>query len=138
MVLAICCALRLARFNVGLSIPPEAGQRDYFIGVPAPALASLALMPVFLSLVGLDVASYAHLVAVYVIAVALLAVSMIPTFSIKHASVKRSHLPMIAIGMAILVICLMVYPWHTFIFANIMYLGSLPISYMQERDARAE
>lgn len=136
MVLAICCALRLARFNVGLSVPPKPGQRDYFVGVPAPALASLALMPVFMSLVGIDVASYAHFIAVYVIAVALLAVSMIPTFSIKHASVNRNHLPMIAIALAILVICLMVYPWHTFIFANLMYLGSLPISYMRERETR--
>ncbi|MEP3347454.1 MAG: phosphatidylcholine/phosphatidylserine synthase [Litoreibacter sp.] len=137
MLLAICCALRLARFNVGLSIPPKAGQRDYFVGVPAPALASLALMPVFMSLVGWEsISTYAHLVAVYEIAVALLAVSMIPTFSIKHASVSKNHFPMIAIGSAILVICLMVYPWHTFIFANVMYLGSLPISYLRERKYR--
>ncbi|SHF52625.1 CDP-diacylglycerol--serine O-phosphatidyltransferase [Litoreibacter ascidiaceicola] len=137
LVLAICCALRLARFNVGLSVPPKAGQRDYFTGVPAPALASLALMPVFLSLVGWsNLGNHSHIIAVYEIAIALLAVSMIPTFSIKHASVNRNHLPMIAIGSAIVVICLMVYPWHTFIFANLMYLGSLPVSYMRERETR--
>lgn len=137
LVLAICCALRLARFNVGLSIPAQTGKRDYFLGVPAPALASLALMPVFLSLVGWsNLGNHSHIIAVYEIAIALLAVSTIPTFSIKHASVSRNLLPMIAIGSAILVICLMVYPWHTFIFANLVYLGSLPVSFFRERQSR--
>ncbi|SFR37794.1 CDP-alcohol phosphatidyltransferase family protein [Litoreibacter janthinus] len=137
LVLAICCALRLARFNVGLSIPPQAGKRDYFVGVPAPALASLALMPVFLSLVGwTNLGTHSHIIAVYEICIALLAVSTIPTFSIKHASVSRNHLPMIAIGSAIVVICLMVYPWHTFLVANLLYLGSLPVSYTRERQSR--
>ena len=137
LVLAICCALRLARFNVGLSLPPVVGQKDYFVGVPAPALASLALMPVFISLVGWrDLGEHSPVLAISVSATALLAVSTVPTFSIKHASVNRNLLPMIAIGSAILVICLMVYPWHTFIFANLMYLGSLPVSYMRERKSR--
>ena len=137
LVLAICCALRLARFNVGLSEPPQTGQRDYFVGVPAPALASLALMPVFLSLVGWgNIGTYSYIIAVYVIAIALLAVSTIPTFSIKHASVNRNLLPMIAISSAIVVIFLMVYPWQTFIFANLVYLGSLPVSFIKERKPR--
>ncbi|WP_298260142.1 phosphatidylcholine/phosphatidylserine synthase [uncultured Litoreibacter sp.] len=137
LILAVCCALRLARFNVGLSVPPKSGARDYFVGVPAPALASLALMPVFMSLVGwTSIGTYSHVIAVYEIAIALLAVSMIPTFSIKHASISRKFLPFLAIGSAIVIICLMVYPWHTFIFANLMYLGSLPVSYMRERDSQ--
>ncbi|WP_169788528.1 CDP-alcohol phosphatidyltransferase family protein [Litoreibacter arenae] len=137
LVLAICCALRLARFNVGLSEPHKAGQRDYFVGVPAPALASLALMPVFLSLVGwTDIGVHSHIIAIYEIGIALLAISTIPTFSIKHASVSRSLLPMIAVGCAILVICLMVYPWHTFIFANLLYLVTLPLPYLRERKER--
>ncbi|KAG1647549.1 Phosphatidylserine decarboxylase proenzyme [Nymphon striatum] len=69
-------------------------------------------MPVFLSLVGWSsIGTYSHVIAVYEIAIGLLAVSMIPTFSIKHASVSRAHLPMIAIGSAIVVICLMPLFW---------------------------
>jgi CDP-diacylglycerol--serine O-phosphatidyltransferase len=138
LVLAVCCALRLARFNVGLAAPPKPpGARDYFVGVPAPALACLALMPVFLSLVGwVNAADHSALIAAYVIAMALLAISTIPTFSIKHASINRGHLPLFIVGAVILVICLVVYPWATLIFANTLYLISLPISYFQERRSR--
>src|SRR3546814_12975244 len=41
---AVCCALRLARFNSSLGkLPPYA--YNYFTGVPAPAGAGLALLP---------------------------------------------------------------------------------------------
>jgi len=40
LVLTVCCALRLARFNVALTdSEPTEKKRDYFVGVPAPALA---------------------------------------------------------------------------------------------------
>ena len=50
LLLTICCALRLARFNANLSIankPPWASR--FFTGVPAPAGAGLALLPMILS-----------------------------------------------------------------------------------------
>jgi CDP-diacylglycerol--serine O-phosphatidyltransferase len=138
LVLAVCCALRLARFNVSLSGPPEpTGRKDYFVGVPAPALACLALMPVFLSVAGwVDAADYEFVIAVYVILMGLLAISTIPTFSIKHASISRRHLPLFILGAVILVMCLFVYPWQTLICANVLYLASLPLSYLQEKKFR--
>src|SRR5262245_10165044 len=50
MIFAVCCALRLARFNAKLDEPdptPWAGQ--FFTGVPAPAGAGLAMLPMMLS-----------------------------------------------------------------------------------------
>lgn len=140
LVLAVCCALRLARFNVSLSGPPEQpGRKDFFVGVPAPALACLALMPVFLDVVGwVDAAEYRFATALYVIAMGLLAISTVPTFSIKHASISRRLLPMFIVGAVIVVIFLVVYPWQTLICANLLYLASLPFSYMQERKSRIE
>ena len=137
LVLAVCCALRLARFNVSLGDPPNPpGNKEYFVGVPAPALACLALMPVFLSVVGwMDASRYEYLIAIYVILMELLAISTIPTFSIKHASISRRLLPMFIVGAVIVVICLVVYPWQTLIFANILYLCSLPFSFLQQRRA---
>ena len=45
-MLAVCCALRLARFNLSTHRPDASLKRDgFFVGVPAPALACLALMP---------------------------------------------------------------------------------------------
>ncbi|MGJ8617166.1 MAG: CDP-alcohol phosphatidyltransferase family protein [Sulfitobacter sp.] len=134
LVLAICCALRLARFNLssgGSNVPLK--KDDYFVGVPAPALACLALMPVFMQLYGWPVDDYPFMRTIYIIGVGFLAVSTIPTFSIKHASIKRNHLAPAIIIAVILVVCLMVYPWPTLITANLMYMASLPFSYLSHK-----
>lgn len=135
MVLAVCCALRLARFNIALRDPEQPQlSRSYFVGVPAPALACLALMPTFLILNGWQaLAGYGYVVAVYVIFVASLAVSTLPTFSIKHMSVQRSWLPGIIVAAVVLVMCLVVYPWTTLAVANVLYLASLPLAYVRAR-----
>jgi CDP-diacylglycerol--serine O-phosphatidyltransferase len=130
LVLAVCCALRLARFNLSLRGDDVVLKKDdYFVGVPAPALACLALMPIFLHLWGMENTDWPILRAFYIIAVGLLAVSTIPTFSIKHASIRRTHLPFAVVGAVVLVVCLMTYPWPTMITANLLYLASLPFSY---------
>ncbi|MGB7244822.1 MAG: CDP-diacylglycerol--serine O-phosphatidyltransferase [Sulfitobacter sp.] len=130
LILATCCALRLARFNMTLVDDTETQKSsDYFVGVPAPALACLALMPAFLLLIGwTSLTERSYVIAIYVILVSGLAVSTIPTFSIKHASINRQYLPMFILGAVILVVCLVVYPWPTLVFANLLYLASLPLS----------
>lgn len=136
LVLAVCCALRLARFNLSLRSEDVAlKQNDYFTGVPAPALACLALMPIFLHLNGWENTDLPVLRAIYIIGVGFLAVSTIPTFSIKHASINRAYLPYAVITAVILVVCLMVYPWPTLITINLLYLASLPVSYLAANKA---
>ena len=47
---AVCCVLRLARFNTNLDDElVEPWQKKFFTGVPAPAGAMLALMPLVAS-----------------------------------------------------------------------------------------
>lgn len=134
LVLAACCALRLARFNLASKDPEEPATKSaFFVGVPAPALACLALMPIFVQLNGLPLQDFAFICALYTMGVGLLAVSTIPTFSVKHASIRRSQIPMVIILSIVLVTCLMVYPWPTLIAANLLYLASMPFSYLSER-----
>ncbi|MCQ0092547.1 phosphatidylcholine/phosphatidylserine synthase [Roseovarius sp. M141] len=134
LVLAVCCALRLARFNLSIQRPDVTLKKDgFFVGVPAPALACLALMPVFLHLNGWGDTDLPVARTIYIIGVGLLAVSTIPTYSIKHASIKRAHLPFAVVGAVVLVVSLVSYPWPTLIVANIMYLGSLPVSYLASK-----
>jgi CDP-diacylglycerol--serine O-phosphatidyltransferase len=139
LVLAVCCALRLARFNLSLkSTDVTLKKDDHFVGVPAPALACLALMPVFMHLYGWQDTDLPIVRAIYVMGVGLLAVSTIPTFSVKHASIRRSLLPVAVVGAMLLVVCLVVFPWPTLIAGNCLYLGSLPFSYVaQLQQARA-
>src|SRR3546814_15057916 len=50
--LPACCALRLARFTTALlEESPAAPASRSFVGVPAPAAAGLAVLPIALSLV---------------------------------------------------------------------------------------
>ncbi|KEJ96474.1 CDP-alcohol phosphatidyltransferase family protein [Pseudosulfitobacter pseudonitzschiae] len=141
LVLAVCCALRLARFNLSAKATDVTLKKDdHFVGVPAPALACLALMPVFFYLHGWTETNFPLLRAAYIIGVGFLAISTIPTISIKHASIKRSHLSFALVGVVALVVCLMVYPWPTLIVANCLYLASLPYSYLaqEKRKKRQE
>lgn len=134
LVLAVCCALRLARFNLSIGASTvKLKKDDFFVGVPAPALACLALMPVFMQLYGWPVADYPFMRTIYIIGVGLLAISTIPTFSIKHASIKQKHLATAIVVAVVLVVCLMVYPWPTLITANLMYMASLPFSYLSHK-----
>ncbi len=134
LVLAVCCALRLARFNLSTKAEKTVSSgKDYFVGIPAPALGCLALMPVFIHLQGWDTSAWTVPLAIYVIGVGLLAVSTVPTFSIKHASIRRSQLPFTIILIILMVVFLWVYPWPTLIAVNVLYLTSLPFSYRSQQ-----
>lgn len=134
LVLAVCCALRLARFNLSMKRADVTLKTEgFFVGVPAPALACLALMPVFLHLHGWQSTDFPVLRAFYIIGVGLLAVSTIPTYSIKHATIKRAHLPFAVVGAVVLVVCLLTYPWPTLIIANLIYMATFPLSFLSFR-----
>ena len=50
LVFAVCCPLRLARFNTMLDTPADKSYewtKAYFVGVPTPAGAGLALLPIY-------------------------------------------------------------------------------------------
>ena len=142
LVLAICCALRLARFNVALDDPDKpVWAGGFFTGAPAPAGAGLALLPMYLGFLGLiqDGHDYAFLVGPYVIAVALLMVSRIPTFSGKNMGSwipREKVLPILGLG-AFAIIMLIAYPWHFLTVLAVAYLAMLPVGIRAYRRHKA-
>ncbi|GLQ34240.1 CDP-diacylglycerol--serine O-phosphatidyltransferase [Amylibacter marinus] len=129
LTMAAACALRLARFNVTSDDAEDMStERNYFVGVPAPAFASLSLMPIFLQLLNADWVFSPHLVSIYLLLMAALAISRIPTYSIKHASVKSKHVALLLFGSTLVMMSLLVFTWQTFVVANVLYLLSLPLS----------
>lgn len=139
LILAVCCALRLARFNLSIGDEKTPTHKDnFFVGVPAPALGCLALMPIFMHLSGWDDVNYPVLRTIYVVLVGLLAISTIPTYSIKHMTIKREHMPFVTIGAVLIVICLMTYTWPTLIAINLLYIGTFPFSYLAHRKQTTE
>src|SRR5260370_25852742 len=91
-MLRMCSALRLARFNAALlaATPPPAWTGSYFAGVPAPAGALLALIPLMVSF-EIEAAwpRHALVVGTVLVVVGGLMVSRLPTFSFKKGRVPR-------------------------------------------------
>lgn len=133
LMLAVCCAMRLARFNVALDEDRKpAWMTGFFTGVPAPAGAGLAMLPMYLGFLGLidNGHHYAVLIAPYVVIVALLMVSRIPTYSGKASTAgipREQVLPVVGLGVGYLV-CLFTYPWETLSISAIAYFAMIPFS----------
>jgi len=129
---SVCCALRLARFNVALEDPDKpAWTANFFVGVPSPAAAGLVMLPLYLSFIGVDFLKDAPvLIAIYVAGVAFLMVSKVPTFSGKRLGmrVRRDEMLTVLLGVALSVALLFSYPWITFSLLVIAYLALLPVS----------
>ena len=53
LIYTVCCALRLARFNLTVNEEDASWKINFFEGVPSPAAAGLVLLPLILSLSGL-------------------------------------------------------------------------------------
>ena len=83
LALAVCCALRLARFNARLDAAEQPHKSAGFnTGVPAPAGAGLAFVPIYLWLItGDDLFRRWELVVPWTLFVALLMISSLPTYS---------------------------------------------------------
>lgn len=138
MLFATCCALRLARFNVEL----EDANRPrwsfhFFTGVPAPAAAGLALLPMIAWFAtGSDWARSWLLNAAMVTAVALLMVSRVPTFSIKRLRVAPDYVVLVLVLAALIVVFLVTEPWITLTVIGIVYLASIPAAVIAARRMR--
>ncbi|HSG56470.1 MAG TPA: CDP-diacylglycerol--serine O-phosphatidyltransferase, partial [Paracoccaceae bacterium] len=75
VIYALCCVLRLARFNIGNKSEVSEGPKKFFVGVPAPAGAMLVMLPMFLSFIWARTPILpAGLIGVYMIGVGLLMV----------------------------------------------------------------
>ena len=127
---AVCGALRLARFNANIDALDQPHKSAGFLtGIPAPAGAGLALLPVFLWLwTGLDIFHEPMLVAPWAALAAFLMVSNLATFS--WSSLKlRSHVRFGAlVVMALIGGALLTAPWPTLSVSAILYALTIPFS----------
>ncbi len=128
MVFAISGGLRLARFNASIddpNKPPYAA--NYFTGVPAPAGAVTALLPIYLAFLGVAKPP-ATLTAGYTLLIAILMVSRLPVFSGKTVRMRvppEMVLP-VFVSVIFFIAILVSYPWYVLSIGSILYLLSLP------------
>jgi len=136
MVFAISGGLRLARFNASIDDPNKpAFAANYFTGVPAPAGAILALLPVYLAFLGVSKPP-ATLTAAYTLVIAFLMVSRLPVFSGKTVRMRvppEMVLP-VFVSVVFFIALLVSYPWYILSFATVIYLLTLPWGWKSYRD----
>jgi len=130
LMLAVFCALRLARFNANIDVTEQPHKSAGFLtGVPAPAGAGLALLPMFLWFcTGEPLLRSPWIVAPWTALVAFLMVSSLATFSWGSLRLRRNirfeALAVVVIFGAAAVSA----PWHSASALCIIYLLTLPFS----------
>ena len=132
LLFAVCCALRLARFNTMLDnhdVP--AWAKRYFTGVPAPAGASLGLLPLAMYLeFGESAQMPAPLYAGWMIFVGGLMVSQLPTFALKGWRIAPAWVAPLFVGLVALVAGLITNPWLTLSACGVLYVLALPLGWI--------
>jgi CDP-diacylglycerol--serine O-phosphatidyltransferase len=143
LALAVCCALRLARFNARLDSAEQPHKSAGFnTGVPAPAGAGLAFVPMFLWLVSNQNPAFREwpLVMAWTLFIAALMISSLPTYSWASIRIRRDWRLSALAGVALLGAALVVAPWWTLLAVAGLYLLMIPValaSYARVKRRRA-
>jgi CDP-diacylglycerol---serine O-phosphatidyltransferase len=142
LALAVCCALRLARFNARLDAAEQPHKSAGFnTGVPAPAGAGLAFVPLFLWLIsGAPLFRAWPLVMAWTLFIAALMISALPTYSWSSIRIRREWRLFTLAGVAILGAALVTAPWYTLLAVALLYLSMIPAacaSYARVKRRRA-
>ena len=129
LALAVCCALRLARFNARLDAAEQPHKSAGFnTGVPAPAGAGLAFVPIYLWLItGNDLFREWLPVMVWTLFIALLMISSLPTYSWASIRIRRDWRLFALAGVALFGAALIVAPWMTLLVLAVIYLAVIPL-----------
>lgn len=141
LCLALSCALRLARFNANIDADDQPHKSAGFLtGVPAPAGAGLAFIPLYLWLITrLDIFRAWYVVAPWAAFVAFLMISSIATYSWSALRLrKRVRLEAIMLA-GLLATTMMTNPWLTLLALSLFYLLLIPfgmVSYARVQRAR--
>lgn len=127
LIYAICCALRLARFNVGNNRAASEGlEKRFFRGVPSPAGAMLAFMPMYFAFLFPEAATLpAWLLALYLAAIGGLMISQLPTWSFKSVTLKPENTRYFLLGFVALAGGLLTSPWATLFGIGLCYGASV-------------
>ena len=130
LIYTVCCALRLARFNLTNIEENESWKINFFEGVPSPAAAGLALLPLILSLSDIiQFENKATVSSIVILTTAALMVSKIPTYSLKRIAIPRSSGIFLLLGIGIYLSLVIFYTFPTLFLTGVVYIILIPISY---------
>ena len=125
---AVCCVLRLARFNLTKFEDKEEWKNNFFQGIPSPAGGCLILLPLIFEL-----SNFSNLVSLKVITpyltiiISLLLISKLPTFSFKKISIKRNMTIFLLLGVGLFFVSIIQFTFETLSLGLLIYLLLLPL-----------
>lgn len=130
LALAVCCALRLARFNARIDAAEQPHKSAGFnTGVPAPAGAGLAFVPIYLWLItDNELFRQWQPVMAWTLIIAMLMISSIPTYSWASLRIRSGWRLFALVGVALLGAALIRAPWPTLLVLATIYLTMIPFS----------
>jgi len=128
LVFTVCVVLRLARFNVLLEDTEALPfAKEFFVGIPSPAGALLALLPLMAFLqFGTGWWSSSTSVAAWTVLVALGMVSRLPTLSMKTMRAPARAVAPLLVLIAGLTAAVITFPFASLGAAMLLYLVHVP------------
>ena len=134
LIYIVCCALRLARFNLTTIEETEMWKINFFQGVPSPAAAGLILLPLILNLSGLaQFENTAIICSSAILITSIMMVSNIPTYSLKRILIPRNLAIFLLLGIGVYISLLIFYTFQTLFLTGVIYTMLIPISYFHYR-----
>ena len=134
LIYTVCCALRLARFNLTAVEENESWKINFFEGVPSPAAAGLILLPLILNLSELiQFKNISNVSLIVILITSFLMVSKIPTYSLKRILIPRHLAIFLLLGIGIFLGLLIFYTFKTLFFTGLIYITLIPISFFHYR-----
>ncbi len=150
---AVCCALRLARFNAQLDGEDIPYQRAGFLtGIPAPGGAGIALFPLLLWLAARGwpelgwpdaawrVQSVAHnpyLVSVFLLLSALLMIANLPSWSWRVFRIPARWRVAALLAVALLFYALLAQTWDVLSAVALAYVVTIPLAWRRYAQIKA-
>ena len=125
---AMCCASRLARFNTMLDERQPLYWKHFFMGVPAPAGAGLAMLPLVLWLAfGEEFFRHPIFVSAFVLFAGVMMASRVPTIGLKHIHIAKSMRSFVGFCLLGFICSLATFPWLSLSFLGVLYFCSIPV-----------
>ena len=125
---AVCCVLRLARFNLTKFEDKEEWKNNFFQGIPSPAGGCLILLPLIFELSNFSSFMSLKVITPYLtIIVSLLLISKLPTYSFKKISIKRNMTIFLLLGVGLFFVSIIQFTFETLSLGLFVYFLLIPI-----------
>ena len=125
---AVCCVLRLARFNLTKFEDKEEWKNNFFQGIPSPAGGCLILLPLIFELSNFSNLMSLKVITPYLtIIVSLLLISKLPTYSFKKILINRNMTIFLLLGVGLFFVSIIQFTFETISLGLFIYLLIIPL-----------